>query len=315
MDTTPAIIVRAPAKVNLDLTVGGHREDGFHELANVYLAVSAWETITVVPSDHLWVTVTGYGASQVPTDRTNLAARAALLLAKRHGIEPNVHIQILKQVPASGGMGGGSADAAAALAACATLWKLGAEGSDLLGLAAELGSDVPFSLLGGAALGVGRGEILSPIPCSEILHFVFAFAPRGLATPDVYHGLCERRLIEGSHCAVDNIQPPKPSSDLLHALACGDIVALAESMNNGLQDVAISMYPELSATIAVGRGVGALAGMLCGTGSTIAFLTRDAQDAAHVARALLASGTCSATIVAYGPVPGPIASSSSVSAP
>ncbi|MEU1277450.1 4-(cytidine 5'-diphospho)-2-C-methyl-D-erythritol kinase, partial [Streptomyces sp. NPDC005805] len=118
--TGAGVTVRVPAKVNVQLGVGGARPDGYHDLANVFLAVGLYDEVTATPAGTLAVTCTGPGADQVPLDRTNLAARAAELLAARHGIEPAVHLHIAKDIPVAGGMAGGSADGAAALLACDT---------------------------------------------------------------------------------------------------------------------------------------------------------------------------------------------------
>lgn len=181
-----SVTVRVPAKVNVQLAVGAARPDGFHDLANVFLAVGLHDEVTVTPAAELRVTCTGPDAGQVPLDRTNLAARAALVLAERRGIEPAVHIHIAKDIPVAGGMAGGSADGAGALLACDTLWGTGASRAELLAICAELGSDVPFSLVGGAALGTGRGEKLRTLEVGGTFHWVFAMADRGLSTPAVF---------------------------------------------------------------------------------------------------------------------------------
>lgn len=162
--TAASVTVRVPAKVNVQLAVGAARADGFHDLANVFLAVGLYDEVTATPADTLRITAEGHDVDRIPLDRTNLAARAAELLAARHGIEPNVHLHIRKDIPVAGGMAGGSADAAGALLACDALWSTGASRDELLSLCVELGSDVPFSLVGGAALGRGRGELLTPSP-------------------------------------------------------------------------------------------------------------------------------------------------------
>ncbi|MEU6332123.1 4-(cytidine 5'-diphospho)-2-C-methyl-D-erythritol kinase [Streptomyces sp. NPDC047049] len=306
MPRTRSVTVRAPAKVNLQLSVGGLREDGFHELANVYLAVSGYDEITATPADRLSLTVSGAGAERVPADESNLAARAATLLAKHSGAEPNVRIHITKHLPVAGGMAGGSADAAGALVACEALWNLGMTRAELACLAAELGSDVPFSVLGGAALGLGRGEQLTPLVCGATYHWVFAIARFGLSTPAVYAAQDRHRQEADLPFTAADMPAPQPSAQLLDALAAGDPQALAASLSNDLESVATAMQPDLAKTLAAGRASGALAGMLCGTGATTGFLAADAGAAEHIAEQLMASGTCSSTLVAHGPVPGPV---------
>ncbi|MFF9022363.1 4-(cytidine 5'-diphospho)-2-C-methyl-D-erythritol kinase [Streptomyces eurythermus] len=292
-----SVTVRVPAKVNVQLAVGAARPDGFHDLANVFLAVGLYDEVTATPAAELRITCEGPDAGQVPLDRTNLAARAAIALAGRRGIEPNVHLHIAKDIPVAGGMAGGSADGAAALLACDTLWGTGASREELLEICAELGSDVPFSLVGGAALGVGRGERLTALEVGGTFHWVFAMAGRGLSTPAVFREF--DRLAEGRQ-----IPEPVASADLLAALAKGDADALAATVSNDLQPAALSLFPELADTLAAGREAGAPAALVSGSGPTTAFLTRDAGAAEKVAEALRASGTCGAVRVAAGPVAG-----------
>ncbi|MFF3533185.1 4-(cytidine 5'-diphospho)-2-C-methyl-D-erythritol kinase [Streptomyces sp. NPDC002466] len=292
-----AVTVRVPAKVNVQLAVGAPRPDGFHDLANVFLAVGLYDEVTVTPADALRITCSGPDAAQVPLDATNLAARAAIELAERHGIAPDVHIHIAKDIPVAGGMAGGSADGAAALLACDTLWGTGATRDELLDICARLGSDVPFSLVGGAALGTGRGEKLTPIEVGGTFHWVFAVADGGLSTPAVYGEF--DRLTAGT-----DVPAPVASPALLEALRSGDTAALAGALGNDLQPAALSLRPSLADTLAAGTGAGALAALVSGSGPTTAFLTADEESARKVADALTASGTCRKARTAVSPAPG-----------
>ncbi|ELS53898.1 4-(cytidine 5'-diphospho)-2-C-methyl-D-erythritol kinase [Streptomyces viridochromogenes] len=292
-----SVTVRVPAKVNVQLAVGAARPDGFHDLANVFLAVGLYDEVTVTPADELRVTCEGPDADQVPLDVTNLAARAAIALAERRGIDPAVHLHIAKDIPVAGGMAGGSADGAGALLACDALWGTNASREELLDICAELGSDVPFSLVGGAALGTGRGEKLRALEVGGTFHWVFAMAGRGLSTPAVFREF--DRLGEGT-----DIPVPVASEPLLDALAKGDADALAAAVSNDLQPAALSLFPELADTLAAGRAAGALTALVSGSGPTTAFLARDAGSAVAVAGALRSSGTCRAVRTASGPAPG-----------
>ncbi|MFI6008452.1 4-(cytidine 5'-diphospho)-2-C-methyl-D-erythritol kinase [Streptomyces sp. NPDC051243] len=293
-----SVTVRVPAKVNVQLAVGAARPDGFHDLANVFLAVGLYDEVTVTPSpDGLRVTCDGPDADQVPLDRTNLAARAAEALAARYGRTPDVHLHIAKDIPVAGGMAGGSADGAGALLACDALWGTGASREELLDICAELGSDVPFSLVGGAALGTGRGEKLRTLDVGGTFHWVFAMAGRGLSTPAVFREF--DRLGEGT-----DIPEPVASEPLLDALAKGDPDALAATVSNDLQPAALSLFPELADTLAAGRAAGALAALVSGSGPTTAFLARDPESAVKVAETLRSSGTCRAVRTASGPAQG-----------
>ncbi|EFF91505.1 4-(cytidine 5'-diphospho)-2-C-methyl-D-erythritol kinase [Streptomyces sp. e14] len=292
-----SVTVRVPAKVNVQLAVGAARPDGFHDLANVFLAVGLYDEVTVTEADELRVTCSGPDAAQVPLDRTNLAARAALALAGRYGRDARVHLHIAKDIPVAGGMAGGSADGAGALLACDALWGTGASRDELLDICAELGSDVPFSLVGGAALGTGRGEKLRELEVGGAFHWVFAVADGGLSTPAVYGEF--DRLNEGVA-----VPEPAASEDLLAALAKGDAHALAAALSNDLQPAALSLRPSLADTLAAGRAAGALAALVSGSGPTTAFLTPDATTATEVAETLRTSGTCRTTRVAASPAPG-----------
>jgi 4-diphosphocytidyl-2-C-methyl-D-erythritol kinase len=292
-----SVTVRVPAKVNVQLAVGAARADGFHDLANVFLAVGLYDEVTVTEADELRVTCEGPDAGEVPLDRTNLAARAAIALAERYGRTPDVHIHIAKDIPVAGGMAGGSADGAGALVACDALWGTRAGRDELLDICAELGSDVPFSLVGGAALGTGRGEKLTALEVGGTFHWVFAMAERGLSTPAVFREF--DRLGEGL-----DIPEPVASQDVLDALAKGDPAALAAAVSNDLQPAALSLFPELADTLDAGRAAGALAALVSGSGPTTAFLARDTESAAKIAEALRTSGACRTVRTASAPAPG-----------
>ena len=282
--TAESVTVRAPAKVNVQLAVGDQRPDGFHDLANVFLAVGLYDDVTASRSDGgLRVTAEGRDTGGIPLDETNLAARAAVLLAKRYGIEPDVRLHIVKDIPVAGGMAGGSADAAAALVACDALWGTGATHQELLAICAELGSDVPFSLVGGAALGLGRGELLTPVEVGGSFHWVFVTAQEGLPTPAVYRECDRLRRAEPEFVA-----EPVADSALLAALRAGDASALAASLpqSNDLQRAALSLRPELGDTLSAGLSAGALAGLVSGSGPTVAFLVPDGSAASRLAETI-----------------------------
>jgi 4-diphosphocytidyl-2-C-methyl-D-erythritol kinase len=288
-----SVRVRVPAKVNLHLAVGAVRPDGYHELVTVFHAVDVMDELTATAGAGLSLEVTG--AADVPTDGGNLAWRAAELLAATAEVEPAAHLSLHKAIPVAGGMAGGSADAAAALVACAELWGVRA---DLPALAAELGADVAFPLLGGTAIGTGRGELLEPVPVAGRLLWVVALAEGGIPAADAYREL--DRLRAGGAAP-----PPLGTPDaLLTALRSGDIASIAASLGNDLQAAALALRPELAATLDAGRQAGALAGIVSGSGPTCAFLCRDPSAAEAVARRLRAAGVCRDALVAGGPVPG-----------
>jgi 4-diphosphocytidyl-2-C-methyl-D-erythritol kinase len=290
------VSARAPAKINLHLGVGALRGDGFHELVTVFHAVDLVDEVTARPADALRVSVRGAAAGRVPVGADNLAWRAAALLAASAGLRPDVELVIDKTIPVAGGMAGGSADAAATLLGCDTLWALGTPAAELHRLAAELGSDVPFALHGGTAVGTGRGERLQPVPTAAALHWVLVPAGFGVSTPAAYAELDRQRA--GAHPA-----PQRASPDaLLAALAAGDVDAVARLLGNDLQPAAIALAPVLAEVLDAGRVAGALAGIVSGSGPTVALLCRDPDHRSAVAADLDRRGY--RTVVTSGPVPG-----------
>lgn len=295
---TGSVTVQAPGKLNLFLTVGDRRPDGYHELTTVFHAVSLVDELTVRNSDLLSLDVVGEGADLLPTDENNLAWQAAELMAEHVGRSPDVAITVDKSIPVAGGMAGGSADAAAVLVAMNTLWELGVPRRDLHSLATRLGSDVPFALHGGTALGTGRGEQLATVLTRDTFYWVLALAERGLSTAAVF-GELDRLRAAGR--AASRLDEPEP---VLAALASGDPQQLAPLLGNDLQAAAISLDPLLRRTLRAGAEAGALAGVVSGSGPTCAFLCASAGSAAEVATELALAGACRAVRVASGPVSG-----------
>ncbi|WP_187686814.1 4-(cytidine 5'-diphospho)-2-C-methyl-D-erythritol kinase [Nocardia wallacei] len=291
------VVVRAPSKVNLHLGVGDLRADGYHELTTVFQALSLSDDVEIAPAASLTVRVSGEGAADVPTDRTNLVSKAAVRLAHQAGRAPLVEISIRKGIPVAGGMAGGSADAAAALVGLNELWDLGLSRDELAAVGAELGSDVPFALYGGTALGRGRGEKLLPVLSRNSFHWVLALAKGGLSTPGVYREL-DRLREQGV--------PPRlgEPQQLMQALASGDPELLAPLLGNDLQAAALSLKPELRRTLRAGVTAGALAGIVSGSGPTCAFLCESEEAAVSVAAELSGAGVSRSVRTATGPVPG-----------
>ena len=293
---TTAVRVRVPAKVNLHLGVGALGADGFHELRTIFQAVDLYDEVLARPADGLEIAVTGPESGKVPADDGNLAWRAASLLAEHAQVAPHVRLEITKTIPVAGGMAGGSADAAAALVACAELWRTGTSRAELGRLAAVLGSDVAFCLVGGTALGTGRGEVLAPVLSTGTFWWALAFADFGISTPEAYGELDRQRGATPSTL--------RPADGLLDALRAGDTMALANSLANDLQAAALSLRPALRKTLAAGRDLGALASIVSGSGPTCAFLAEDHDDAQRIAGELSRAGLCRETRVVCGPVPG-----------
>ncbi len=299
---TGSVTVRVPGKVNLYLAVGDRRDDGYHELTTVFHAVSLLDEVTVRNADVLSVEMSGEGVESLPTDERNLAWRAAELMAEHVGRAPDVAISIEKAIPVAGGMAGGSADAAAVLVAINTLWELGVPRRDLHALAAQLGSDVPFALHGGTALGTGRGEELATVLARSTFHWVLAFADDGLSTPAVFSEIDRLRDTAGAgRDRPPRLDDPEP---VLAALASGDPAELAPLLGNDLQPAALSLDPALRRTLRAGADVGALAGIVSGSGPTCAFLCTSVATAIDVGAQLAGAGVCRTVRVASGPVHG-----------
>ena len=309
-----SVTVRVPAKINLRLAVGPLRPDGYHGLVTVFHAVSLFDDVTVAPAETDGVTVSGEGAGLVPENGDNLALRAVRALrealAERAGATGagevadapgggGVAVTISKRIPVAGGMAGGSADAAAALVACNELWGTGLSQRELCEVAATVGSDVAFAVLGETAVGRGRGELLTPVraPAGTTYHWVLALADGHLSTPRVFHALDRQR--QGQKVA-----DPELSAELIQALKEGDPVKLGAALTNDLQEPALALFPALRKTLDAGIEAGALGALVSGSGPTCFFLAASANDATTLANALSSAGVSRAVRPATGPAAG-----------
>jgi len=294
---TRDVMVSAPAKINLSLGVGPVRKDGFHPLATVYQAIGLCDEITVRSSASTSLTVSGedIDVSDVPTDGSNLALKAAALLAAHHDVDEGVEMHIRKRIPVAGGLAGGSADAAGALVACDALWDVNTPRDELLAIAAELGSDVPFCLVGGTAIGSGRGELVAPAMTRGKYWWVLALADGGLSTPAVYREF--DRLHDESPVA-----EPEVPNDLMAALRSGDVELLGKALTNDLQPAAFGLRPELEELLALGIQGSAHGALVSGSGPTCLFLAESEIHATQVRDWL--SSSVPTIVYAPGPVPG-----------
>lgn len=305
---TRSVTVRAPGKVNLQLSVGPVQEDGYHPLATVFQAVDLYETVTATARDDEQITIEVSAArgavvdlDGVPLDDSNIAVRAAHALRDAFGVTDGIALEIVKGVPVAGGMAGGSADAAATLLACAEAWDLGVGRSQLDEIAAELGADVPFILHGHTAVGLGRGDQITPAMTRGQFHWVLATQANGLSTADVY-GEFDRMIESGERAAV----APEISEDIMVALRAGDAELLGDALINDLQPAALSLAPHLQAVMEQALEAEALGAMVSGSGPTVAALARSRQHALAVAAHLTVSGTADAVVTASGPAPGAV---------
>jgi 4-diphosphocytidyl-2-C-methyl-D-erythritol kinase len=297
---TRGVVVRVPAKINLQLAVGPLGTDGFHEVTTVFQAISLFDDVTVKhgpESSGISLTLSGATSSGVPVDDENLAMRAAKLMAEKYDLSADLAIHLKKEIPVAGGMAGGSADAAGVIVAMDALFDIGLSRDEMEVVAAELGSDVPFGISGGIAIGRGRGDQLTPALSRGNYHWVLALSGQGLSTPAVYQE-CDR-LREGL-----DIASPQVSDSMMQALRAGDPVALGAALSNDLQAAACSLRPALRLVLDVGRDYGALGSIVSGSGPTVAFLVEDEEKSMDLTVALSSSGVVAGVVRASGPVHG-----------
>lgn len=294
--------VRVPAKINLALGVGARRDDGFHPLATVYQAIDLCDEVHVSARDDDQITVTVAReidqpeGPQIPLDGTNLAVRAVALLRERMGRpDLGLDLAIRKVIPVAGGMAGGSADAAGALVGANAVWSAGWTRDELTELAAEIGSDVPFLLHGGTAMGAGRGEVISPVLARGTFHWVCVTMPYGLSTAEVF-------------AEFDRLRPdapePKVPAELLQALAAGDPVALGQALSNDLTEAAVSIRHGLRSLQHYGHTLGALGAVISGSGPTMLLLAESHEHALDLMAGMAALDTIADVLHAIGPVQG-----------
>ena len=292
-----AVTVRVPAKVNLQLSVGPRESDGFHQLVTVFQAISIFDNLKISRSEQFDITLEGDFINGVPIDQNNLVSKAVEIMAERFEIDKNLSIEINKSIPVAGGMAGGSADAAGTLLGIDQLFGLGLSKEELSEVARKLGSDVPFMLHGGTAVGRGRGDEITPALSRGNYHWVIAVSSNGLATPAVY-GECDR-LRTGL-----DIKAPALNDELLQALLSGDANRVGKALNNDLQAAAISLRPALRLILDTGQEYGALGGIVSGSGPSVAFLVADEDHSLDLAVALTSSGVVGSVARAQGPVSG-----------
>ena len=294
------VTARVPAKVNLQLSVGPLGADGFHEVTTVFQAISLFDDVTVATAEKgegIKISITGQTSGGVPADNSNLAVKAAQLMINNYDLPEDLVIKLKKEIPVAGGMAGGSADAAGVIVGLDSLFELGLSRDVMESVGSKIGSDVPFSICGGVAIGTGRGDQITPALAKGSYNWVLALSGQGLATPSVYQE-CDR-LREGL-----SIAPPVVSEPLMQALRAGDAKALGKALTNELQPAACSLRPALRLVLDVGVDYGALGGIVSGSGPTVAFLVSDDEHAMDLTVALSSSGVVSSVVRASGPTNG-----------
>jgi 4-diphosphocytidyl-2-C-methyl-D-erythritol kinase len=279
------------------LSVGPKESDGYHEVVTVFQAISLFDNLKISRSNQFEINLKGDYVNGVPTDQSNLVYKAVQLMSEKFDTDNSLEIEITKSIPVAGGMAGGSADAAATLLGIDQLFGLGLSKDELGEVARKLGSDVPFMLHGGTAVGRGRGDEITPALSRGNYHWVIAVSSNGLSTPAVY-GECDR-LRTGL-----DIKAPSLHDELLQALLSGDSTRVGKSLNNDLQAAAISLRPALRLILETGQEYGALGGIVSGSGPSVAFLVADEDHSLDLAVALTSSGVVGSVARAQGPVTG-----------
>lgn len=293
-DAPPSSLrARAAAKVNLGLYVGPLQPGGrYHEVVSVLQSIAIWDELEVeVVPEGLGLEVEGGG---LPPDETNLVLVAARELARRSRDLPGARFRLRKGIPVSAGLGGGSADGAAALIALDRLWGLHLPAVNLHAMAAEVGSDVPFCIAGGTAVATGRGDKIREVPSKGSTWWVVGIDHEQLATQHVYDHFDELGLAT----PLDGRWP----EELLAALVAGDLRRLAGALHNDLEPAAFDLLPALAKSKQRLLEAGALGAIMSGSGPTMLGLCGDEDHATQVARAVR-SGFAGVE-VARGPVPG-----------
>jgi 4-diphosphocytidyl-2-C-methyl-D-erythritol kinase len=312
------VSVRVPAKLNLFLAVRGVRDDGYHELVTVMQTVGLYDELRVgvvgppgrghhpTARRRMRLELWDGGVAGLPAAEDNLAVRAARTLASATGSmelqtldrsvplsdSPRTVLDLHKRIPIAGGMAGGSADAAAALVGLNTLWGCELDRDQLRELAAELGSDVPFCVVGGTALATGRGTALAQVLCRGTFHWVVCTSAEPLSTARVYAAWDE-------HCGPSEVEPDA----VLAALRGEDAEALGAALHNDLQAAAFTLRPELAEQRAALLDAGALGAVLSGSGPTLLALAETRIAAEDIAASV--RDRFSDVVVASSPVGGP----------
>jgi 4-diphosphocytidyl-2-C-methyl-D-erythritol kinase len=267
-----AVLVRAPAKVNLFLEVLGKRPDGYHEIATLMVTVGLYDRLVFrdEPSGPIVLTCDDPVLSTGPD---NLVCRAAELLRRHTGCQRGAQIELHKRIPMAAGLAGGSSNAAATLAGLNRLWRLGLADTELAALGAQIGSDVAFFFAAPAAWCTGRGEVVTPLTLGRPLHLLLACPEAGLATAEVYRGV---RVPDR----------PENGEEIRQAFAAGDIEEIGRRLHNRLQPAAEARCPEVGEVLAQMTAARPVGQLLTGSGSTVFAVGRDRQDVIRIARCL-----------------------------
>lgn len=251
------IYEKAPAKINLVLDALRKREDGFHEVEMIMTMVDLADRLEMEPIARDQIIISSQ-VGYIPLDEKNLAFQAAQLIKERYGVKQGVYIHLDKKIPVAAGLAGGSSDAAATLRGLNRLWNLNISEQELCKLGAELGSDVPFCVTGGTALATGRGELLQPISSPPQCWVVLAKPPINVSTADVY-----------GRFRVNKVERHPSVKDMIAALDRGSFPEMCHSLGNVLENVTLSLYPEVKQLKDSMIRLGADGVLMSGSGPTV----------------------------------------------
>jgi 4-diphosphocytidyl-2-C-methyl-D-erythritol kinase len=271
--TSSALKVRCPAKINWVLRILGRREDGFHEVVTVLQAVDLWDELEISQSDNLELTCDD---PTIPTDSRNLVLKAAAALASfAVGSVPGARIDLRKRIPAGGGLGGGSSNAAGALAGLSAFWNLGLGRDELAAIASSLGADVPFFLYGGTAVGTGKGDQVEAIPFAGKKTLLLGFPPVQISTAEVYRRLGANLTLQGNDVNLPGLRGLKLRENKDFGFAVND-----------LESVVFSGWSDLKRFRDALLEQGGQHAMLSGSGSTVLGVFSDAESMKRAVRQL-----------------------------
>lgn len=259
--------LKAPAKINLTLEITGRLRDGYHHLEMVMTTIDLADRIYIREREDERIILTTT-SPHLPTDEKNLAFRAARLFQAWSGVRRGVEMELQKHIPVAAGLGGGSSNAAAVLIGLSQLWDIPISLSDMMQLALQLGSDVPFFLYQQTAHVSGRGEIIHPLPPLPPYYVVLARPPRAVSTGTIFHAFAE---MESPH-------PPIYTPRMVEAIYARDSEKILSLLTNDLEKITFHLYPEVSALKNNMVRFGAEHVLMSGSGPTVfALFTRYSQ--------------------------------------
>lgn len=281
--TTRSLSLPSYAKVNLSLRILGKRPDGYHEIQTVLQTVSLHDNLTIAATSEDRIEFACDDLT-IPRDAANIVVKAAQALRARFGVTFGCQIKLEKRIPAQGGLGGGSSNAAVTLLALATLWELPAKHDDLLELAAALGADVPFFLAGGCVLATGIGTQLTPLPDQPKHHLLIVTPAASVSTADAYKALKAPSLTTSDTASILAISRTQAT------FSDSGLRVLCDHLENDFERVIFDMEPEIRRVKEALIQAGARCALLAGSGASVFGIFENDDALSGAAQALNESG-------------------------